>query len=135
MFVRLEDGTGDVGKGGDEQQRGCVLAIAAAELAVEVFGHARTGAGDVVGDGIRELGIDALDFRAGLGVVEIDVVGVDERLLLGAAGFPEAGGDDAHQAYEGTGLLETRVFAEAGVEVAQREVEGIGDRDLAAVVN
>ena len=42
-----------------------------------------------MGDGVDETEVDALDFRTGFRVIEIDVVGVDQRLFLRAVGLPE----------------------------------------------
>ena len=53
-------------------------------------------------------------------------MGVDQVDALRRPAPPQPGGDDAHEADQAAGLLESGVFLEAGVEVADRGVEGIG---------
>ena len=67
------------------------MAIAAPEPTVELLCDTHTSAGDIMGDGVDEREVDALDFRTRFRVIEINVLGVDQRLFLCAVGLPELG--------------------------------------------
>ena len=81
-----------------------------------------------MGDGVFQRGVDLVDLGEGLAVRQIQIVGGDEVRI--AFGTPNARDHDSHQANQPAGLLEALVLAEAGVQIAQRRMEGVGLRHV-----
>jgi hypothetical protein len=89
-----------------------------------------TVVGDVVADRLGERWVDRANLGDDFVAVEVKVVGVNELQFVGLPGFPQIRDDHAHQADQATGLLETGVFLEAGIQIAQPKVERIRLRQL-----
>ena len=125
------DGPGHVGERGDEQQPHDVPGLlAAAQVRVDhLRDRAPAGRRDVVGNRVLEGRVDLVDLRERLAVRQIDVVGGDQIRV--PVRFPEARHHDPHQTDQPACLLEPLVLAEAGVEIADGGMKGVGVGDPA----
>ena len=86
---QAQHGIGYVGKRGHEQQLAGVGGVGRAQVAVHDLGHGCAVGSNVVGNGVLQRIVDLRDFRQRLAIVQVDIVGADQVLLVGGARVPQ----------------------------------------------
>ena len=109
-------------RGGEQQSRGPAGKLGGLVL----LGHRAALVGYVVRHGVLELVVDVQNLAAHAVIVQVDVLKADGGSLVREPALPQVRRHGPHQADQTARLLQAGVVTEAGVEVTQARVEGIG---------